>query len=372
LSLQHAPAASRWLPAFARWPARSQTYPLGYLAALDGVRGLMTFGVLTAHTRMALFPGAIIYMDVFFAMSGYLITSLLITEYRRHGSINLGKFYLRRFKRLYPALAAMTATFTIACLLFSTDLTARLTEAAAAFFYVTDYWRAFGLPDIHYTGHIWSLAVEEQFYLLWPLCFILLLRAFGLSATIIVAAFAAAACFWAWRIWLAATGTDIAYLYNAFDMRADSLLIGCGTAVILSRVDLGEFPRLSRLLANSLVPLTLVMLAIGFSIDWHMRWYYYVSPLLGALPGVIFVGAIVQQRRTAMHALFEHPIPVFCGRICYGLYLWHYPIFLWITDWAPDHYRYITIFLVGWPLTFAAATASYYLIERHFMRTRPV
>src|ERR1043166_6901677 len=99
------------------------------MPALDGVRGLMTFGVLTAHTRMALFPGAIIYMDVFFTMSGYLITSLLIAEYRRHGKINLAKFYLRRFKRLYPALAAMIATLVVACLLFSADLRARLTEA---------------------------------------------------------------------------------------------------------------------------------------------------------------------------------------------------------------------------------------------------
>ena len=73
-----------------------------------------------------------------------------------------------------------------------------------------------------------------------------------------------------------------------------------------------------------------------------------------------------------MRALFEHPVPVFCGRICYGLYVWHYPIFRCIDDWAWPQYRYVTIFLVGWPLTFAAATASYYLLERHFMRTRPV
>jgi len=336
------------------------------------VRGLMTLGVLTAHTRMALFPGAIIYMDVFFTMSGYLITSLLIAEYRRHGKINLAKFYLRRFKRLYPALAAMIATLVVACLLFSADLRARLTEAAVAFFYLTDYWRALELPGVHYTGHIWSLAVEEQFYLLWPLCFILLLHHFGLSARTAVVALAGAVCFAAWRSWLTATGTSIAYLYNAFDMRADSLLVGCALAVVLARVNLAEFPRLSTFLAYSLAPLAVFGLALGFSIDWHMRWYYYVSPLFGALPATIFICAIAQHRYTSMRAVFEHPLPVFCGRICYGLYIWHYPIFSWIDDWAWPQYRYVTIFLVGWPLTFAAATASYYLLERHFMRTRPV
>jgi peptidoglycan/LPS O-acetylase OafA/YrhL len=365
-------AGKRWLPSFARRAARPQTYPLGYMAALDGARGLMTLGVLAAHTRMALFPGAMVYMDVFFTMSGYLIASLLIAEYRRHGKINLGKFYLRRFKRLYPALAGMIAIFVLACLLFASDLKSRLTEAAASFFYLMDYWRAFGLPGVHYTGHTWSLAVEEQFYLLWPLCFIALLRLFGLSGRTAAIAFAAAAGFAAWRIWLTATGTDIGYLYNAFDMRADALLIGCGIAIALACVDLADYPRLSTLLANSLAPLTAVMLAVGFLVDGDMRWYYYVSPLFGALPAIIFIGAIVAHKRTAMHAFYEHPFPVFCGRICYGLYVWHFMIFMWVTDWAPTQYRYITIFLVGWPLTFAAAIASYYLLERHFMRTRPV
>jgi peptidoglycan/LPS O-acetylase OafA/YrhL len=368
----YAGTANRWLPAFVGRSAKSPTYPLGYMAALDGVRGLMTFGVLAAHTRMALFPGALIFMDVFFTMSGYLITSLLIEEYRRHGRIGLGKFYLRRFKRLYPALAAMIAALVVASVLFSTELRWRLTEASVAFFYLTDYWRALELPGVHYTGHIWSLAVEEQFYLIWPLCFIVLLGRFGLSAKIAAIAFAGAACFSAWRIWLTATGTGVPYLYNAFDMRADSLLIGCGLAVVLARVDFAKLPRLSTLLSYSLPVLTLAMLAAGFSINWEMRWYYYVSPLFGALPATIFIFAIVQHKCTVMQAVFEHPVPVFCGRICYGLYIWHYPIFLWITDWAPTQYRYITIFLAGWPLTFAMATASYYLLERHFMRTRPV
>jgi hypothetical protein len=83
-----------------RWSATDRAYPLGYVHALDGARGLMTLGVMAAHTRPALLPGASLFMDVFFAMSGYLITSLLINDYRKRGAIDFKKFYLRRFLRL--------------------------------------------------------------------------------------------------------------------------------------------------------------------------------------------------------------------------------------------------------------------------------
>jgi len=87
------------------------TYPLGYMAGLDGARGLLTLGVLLAHTRMALFSGAMVYMDVFFTMSGFLITSLLVKDFQKRGHISLKNFYLRRFMRLYPALTVMVVVF---------------------------------------------------------------------------------------------------------------------------------------------------------------------------------------------------------------------------------------------------------------------
>src|SRR5579871_4319273 len=113
----------------ALWPADPASYPIGYIASLDGARGLMTLGVMLAHTRMALFGGAMVYMDVFFVMSGYLITSLLLAGERKHGKIELRKFYIRRFLRLQPALTTMLAFFLLACWFFAGDFKARLTEA---------------------------------------------------------------------------------------------------------------------------------------------------------------------------------------------------------------------------------------------------
>jgi peptidoglycan/LPS O-acetylase OafA/YrhL len=363
-------AFGRFVNFFTNWSTSRTTYPLGYVAALDGSRGLMTLGVLLAHTRMALFGGAMVYMDVFFVTSGYLITSLLIAEHGKHGSIDLLKFYLRRLRRLYPALIVMLALLVSVNAVFSSEFHLRLTEAAVSFAYLTDYWRAFGGPGVYYTGHTWSLAVEEQFYLLWPLAFIFLVGRYGVSWTTVTIVFAAAAGFALWRIWLTCDGASIARLYNSFDTRADALLAGCGLALVLRLVDLAAHPRISSILANCLLPLAIFMVVLGFTADSNLRWYYFVSPLFGTIPALVGIAGLVQPQRTVMHTVYELPAAVFCGRICYGLYIWHFPVFMVISEsFRP---RYISTFLIGWPITFALAIASYYLIERHFMRTRPL
>jgi peptidoglycan/LPS O-acetylase OafA/YrhL len=361
-------ALGRLTQFFSNWSTSRAAYPLGYVPALDGIRGLMTIGVLLAHTRMALFGGAIVYMDVFFAMSGYLITSLLIADYQKSGCIRFKKFYLRRYLRLYPALIAMLLTMLCVALISSSGLRLRLIEIGVAFVYLTDYWRALGLPGVSYTGHLWSLAVEEQFYVLWPPLFALILRRLGISwPTVAIIGFGATG-FALWRVWLTLHSTSVMYLYNALDMRADSLLIGCGMAVASKLVNPADYPRLSRLLALSLLPIFIAGVIVGLTLDWRMRWYYYVSPLFGAIPGAIMIAAVLQPKRNFMHRLYEHPVPVFCGRICYGLYVWHFPIFSVLrTDLQ---FNYLSVVLIGWPLVFVLAIASYYLIERHFMRVR--
>jgi peptidoglycan/LPS O-acetylase OafA/YrhL len=350
-------------------------YPIGYVPALDGMRGLMAIGTLSAHTDLNQFGGAAVYMDIFYAMSGYLITSLLIVDYRKHGKIDLKKFYVRRIKRLYPALAVVVGGVVVLCWFFSTQFKARLIEATVAFFYLTNYWHAgrFSHGNFYYFPHTWSLAVEEQFYLLWPVTFIVLLRFFGLSWKTVAAVLALAAGFTVWRIYLTYIDTFFWWLFFSFDTRADSLLLGCALGIILKLVDLRDYPQLSRFLALSLLPLFCLEVACAVTISWESRsWYFYVSPLFGAIPGIICIAGLVQPNRTLMHQVYEHPIPVYFGRICYGLYLYHYPIFQLVKDYAPPQYVQLVVFVVGWPLSFIAATASYYLVERHFMRARPV
>jgi peptidoglycan/LPS O-acetylase OafA/YrhL len=377
-NLSSQPAGSSWLRsagdavgrALGISTAPDRAYPLGYLAALDGIRGIMTLGVLCAHTRYLLMPGAIVYMDIFFTMSGYLITGLLISEYRKTSTINFKAFYIRRLMRLYPALAAMLVALLIVAALFSTEFGKRVIDAAVAFFYISNYWRAFNGPGLWYTTHTWSLSLEEQFYLLWPLTFFILVRWLGLSWRMVGMLLALALGFWAWRAWLTYDGASIVRLYNSFDTRADSLLIGAALAIVLKLVDLSQYPRLGTALAWSLLPLAVFGLWCGQNMHDTMRWYYYVSPLFGSIPGAIAIAAIAQPRRTFMNTFYEIPVFVFCGRICYGLYIWHYPIFSLLRGYF--NFPYIGIFLVGWPIAFALAIASYYWIERPFMRARPL
>jgi peptidoglycan/LPS O-acetylase OafA/YrhL len=351
---------------FGGWQISKSAYPLGYLASLDGMRGLMTLAILAAHTRLDVFKGAAILMDVFFAMSGYLITSILIADYKKNGRIDFGKFYYRRFTRLYPALVTMLLCFVAVCWLFSTEFSLRLTEALVGFFYLTDYWPILGGGAVKYTQHLWSLGVEEQFYLFWPLPFALLLRRFGMSWIVVAIVLAAAAAVVALRFYLLQHTTSYFDVYLPFHTRADSLLIGCALAIALKLVTLDDYPRLANVLAYSLLPLTILILIGIFTLNHMLLSYYYVCPLLGSLAGAIAVTAAVQSKRTFMHAFFEFPPFVFCGRICYGLYLWHFPILLMIGQTQ----NIKLVVLVGWPLSLIMATLSYYLIERHFMRAR--
>ena len=363
---------SRPIQFFADWSTSRAAYPLGYVPALDGIRGLMTIGVLLAHTGMsaAVDGRFIVFMDVFFTMSGWLITSLLIADHQKNGHIRFTKFYLRRYLRLYPALIAMLLAMLCVVLIVSSEVKPRLLEIGVGFVYLTDYWRALGGPGVIYTGHLWSLAVEEQFYLLWPPLFALILRWLGVSWSTVAIIALGTSGFALWRIWLTSHSADVIYLFTALDMRADSLLNGCGMAVVLKLVNLADYPRFSRWLMLSLLPISIALVIAGLTIDKDLRWYYYVSPLFGAIPSAALIAAILQPQRNFMHRLYEHPIPVFCGRICYGLYVWHWPIFYVML--ANLQFHPLGVLFVGWPLAFAISIASYYLIERHFMRARPL
>jgi peptidoglycan/LPS O-acetylase OafA/YrhL len=352
-----------------------QVYPLGYSPGLDGLRGVLTLGVLFAHIRAALAPGALLGMDIFFVMSGYFITALLLRDWTRHGRIRFGQFYLRRFARIVPPFAAMTATYVVFGYFFLPDFGRTLIDAAIAFGYVENLWRAGllpGIPDVEksYLGHAWSLAIEEQFYLIWPWLLALLLRGFGISRRLFWIILTFAGAVWLWRI--AGVWQNMSYgrLYNGTDMRADALMIGCGLAVWLRLVPLDSHPRLEAKIRLAAWPLLAMFILLGIVIgmSWEAPFYYYAgSVLCGSLPGVLFILILTRPSRTILHLVFEQRPLVFLGRIFYAIYLWHYPIFS-LLDWQFG-LQAGTRALIGLPLVFLLAVLSYVLIERHFMRS---
>lgn len=343
----------------------SNRYPLGYHAGLDGLRGTMTLGVMAAHVREAWCPGSFVYMDTFFLMSAYLITALLLKGWKRTGSISFGRFYYRRALRLFPANYAMIAAFCLVALLLLDDTAGHLQGALVAGLYISNWTRAFEVPMPQFLGHTWSLSIEEQYYLLWPLLLAGLLKLWGLRARTVVVVALAAFAFAAWRSWLTFDGASIERLYNGTDTRADALLLGCALGLALALPGLRENAVLQRFCRHAALPCVAILLVAGYTTQWQMRGMYAGGSLFFSLVSLLLVAALVLPQRTLAHRVFELPPLVFLGRICYGLYLWHFPIYnvlrfgLGMSDaWVAG---------LGVPLTFAIAMLSFRYIERPFL-----
>jgi peptidoglycan/LPS O-acetylase OafA/YrhL len=210
-------------------------YPLGYKPALDGSRAVAILAVLLFHGGAPGFGWGYIGVDLFFVLSGYLITSILLVEHAKVGRISLLDFYRRRALRLFPALAALCLTFLVYAAVALDDPTQGIREVLIVALYAGNWIRAFSLGQPQYLGHTWSLAIEEQLYLVWPLLIwgvLFLSKGSAAKALRLVVALAIASI--GWRAILALQGATADRLYNGSDTRADALLIGAALALALA------------------------------------------------------------------------------------------------------------------------------------------
>jgi peptidoglycan/LPS O-acetylase OafA/YrhL len=286
------------------------------IAGLDGIRGLAVLAVVAFHAGLPVRYGGIVGVTVFFALSGYLITDRLYAERSETGRINLSKFYMRRVLRLVPALvAAVLVTSLFAVATRDPQLDGNYWwQAFAALTYTMDFFGAAG-ADMPVWGHTWSLAVEEQFYLVWPF---LLLAALALCrsrryAAIAVGTLAVLAL--GWRVWLtAALGFDgFARVYYAPDTVSYAMLFGCALA-------LG--PKLAPKVptwAGYLGIVLLVCLACIPGTDFNGS-DRVVSLHVGSAAGLAVIPVLAAAPR--MRAL-DVRLLAFFGTISYGWYLWH-------------------------------------------------
>ena len=293
-----------------------------YNPALDGVRALSILAVVSFHCGTPWSGGGAIGLDVFFVLSGYLITSLLVDEHR-NGGIEIGRFYARRALRLYPTLLLLLAAYlALAPVLWPTD--DRWLIAGLSGLYLMDYGLAFwDLPTS--IGHTWSLGVEEKFYLLWPFLLPLLLRTRRPIRWLLAAFFAVTA----WRYFVAGTwGWKQAYF--SFDTRMSGILLGAIAA--LARL---EISRLT-------VTIAAMALAITFVAPPFMPSLPSRSPVEGVTLAMSLaeISAFVLISYVAKHAhsafLASRPM-VYIGKLSYGIYIWHWlPLtVLWNTQHHP-------------------------------------
>lgn len=355
-----------------------------HLPALDGVRAFAILGVLAYHLGFGWASGGYLGVDLFFVLSGFLITSLLVEERLSNGRVSLGSFWVRRAKRLLPGLllmlVALGAFLALAGASGLADLGQIRADAIATVLYVANwhllfahqsYFASYASPSP--LAHTWSLGIEEQFYVLWPPVVVCLLalakgswRPFGVGLAAGGAALSAA-----WMAYLSLGGASANRLYYGTDTRAFDLLIGATLAFLLAaRPQLGEQSRLLDLAG----PLA----ALGLGLFWWraggssgqpsrsmFEWGFFLCALLA---GVVLAD-VRRPGGSPLGRLLSLPPLVFLGTISYELYLWHWPVIVEL-----DHSR---LGLSGLPLAAAQvaialglATASYYAFDRPIRRAR--
>ncbi|MEB0138469.1 MULTISPECIES: acyltransferase [unclassified Undibacterium] len=302
------------------------------LPALDGLRAVSILLVLFSHAWLGhLIPGGL-GVTIFFFISGYIITRLMISETRQYGALRLRQFYLRRVFRLMPALLVfvVAALLVMAC----AGVVWQWQELASVFFYFANYFAIF----IGYSGEVlppplsitWSLAVEEHFYMVFPFLFLALIAkprrflACILSLLVLVLA---------WRVYLVyGVGLDqlVHYrIYKATDTRADSILYGTALALIEA-----YFPRVQGYLQRPALAALGVLLLLATLVfrDEAFRESYRYS-LQGIALLCLFSYAVLQPTR--VQACLAAPLMLYIGRISYSLYLYHWLVFGMMTVWLP-------------------------------------
>lgn len=342
---------------------------LGYQAAFDGLRAVAIALVIGFH-YFETPRGGELGVDLFFVLSGFLITVLLIEEMRESGSISLRRFYLRRALRLMPALGALIGTFltvAVAGQALGLNVAAPLSGALRAAVYGLTYTGNVGLifdtfpREMH---HLWSLAVEEQFYVVWPLVLATLAAAVGLRKIALGAAAVATALVTV--RWI----TQPQHLQWGFDVgmvtRFDSILIGCVAGVAFCSA---ERRRLLLVATRRSVVTVAAVVAVALVLAGELDVTDGTSALFSIAAALLLLSVI--DGRGVLGRVAATPPFVFTGRISYALYLWHFPILVWAERTRVMEFAGRTAgVLIALTATVAAATSSYYLVERPFLRLK--
>ncbi len=340
----------------------------GYIPGLDGMRAIAVLIVMVAHFGLShIIPGGF-GVTVFFFISGFLITRLLLAETEKDGRIGLKNFYIRRFLRLLPALYFMLLVTYFGL----TFLGARpgMAETIAAATYTMNYydlWLTFNnQPQVGPWGHLWSLAVEEHFYLLYPL--ILILFGSNLKGAL-RASIAICGLVLAWRLW-AYYGLNFPWKYNyaASDARLDSIVYGCVLSLMMHLKP--ESKMLKQI--TGLFPFigAIVVLLVCFLIrDEGFRQTIRYS-LQGLALFVVFRNLYFWSTLKFAAQILEWKPLAFTGKISYGLYLWHIPIALVLDQYSPVEYGGFAYMGVAMILTYGISWFSFRFVEKPVVNLR--
>jgi peptidoglycan/LPS O-acetylase OafA/YrhL len=338
-----------------------------HVPALDGLRGVAILLVITHHQLIPFsLSGGFLGVDLFFVLSGFLITTLLLTEFDATQTISLKKFYLRRALRLGPALLIyLAASLVVTYFLHPDELSKEFRLVALALAYVTNWRMAFGWDlSLDPTAIIWSLSIEEQFYLVWPILLLICLAlgfkrhhlAIGLGVVI------GAIMLHRYQLW--AGGAELNRLYYGTDTRADAPLMGC----LLAMIPVLSWTTTKRRVLNfSAVAAVCILAYLISTMEFtDIVLYQFAYTGIAALSGLLVWTAATQK--SFLVNLFEWQPLRWFGKISYALYLWHWLLlksttfYFWVGETWDPWARFVAALLVS--------SVSFYFIERPFNRLK--
>ncbi|WP_324649671.1 acyltransferase family protein [Georgenia sp. H159] len=363
-----------------RRPATGRTTPqAGHIHGLDGLRAIAVGAVLVYHLRPTSLPGGFLGVDVFFVISGFLITTLLLRELGKRGRLDLPQFWLRRARRLLPALVSVVLLSVSLAAVVGGDLLVNIGRQVLGVLTFSNNWLEIGAGASYFAQtspllfvNFWSLAVEEQFYLLWPVALVVLVAVTRASRHRVWVALGLAAASAALMAVLFTPGEDATRVYYGTDTHLFGLMIGVALAFTwaapTSWLHSPAWLRWrQRVAAGAAVGLLWLMTALDAESALTFRGGILAASLLTALLVAALLGPVTLYQR-----LMKMPPVAWVGERSYGIYLWHWPLILILTELLPattyDSLLSWTTRVLALALTLVVAGASYRWLEQPVRR----
>ncbi|MGK8361834.1 acyltransferase family protein [Corynebacterium amycolatum] len=324
---------------------RPVKHPEQYVPALDGIRTIAVALVVLYHLAVPGFGGGLLGVAVFFTLSGYLITTNLVNSKLRHDTFRLKTFWFRRFRRLLPAVITTLLAVMFLTIAFRPEETAKTGwQALSALFYVNN-WHTIAAGESYFDkfaglgplDHMWSLSIEEQFYLIWPLILVVLFATLRSRRRIVAATIALTVASFGLMWWLASVGAEHTRIYEGTDTRAGGLLLGAALAIALAfRRHEGATANLNRGLSGMLGLIGLAsIIALATQTSQRGIFLYHGGLILATIASVLVIMAGLNRESLFSRILGATPMR-WLGERSYGIYLWHMPIIAFLPrQWLP-------------------------------------
>lgn len=334
-------------------------HSLRYRPELDGIRAVAVLAVLVFHVAQPARFAGFVGVDVFFVLSGYLITTILLRELEASSRVALGRFYLRRLLRLYPALlVVLVVTFGFAEKMSGGSVATQAKDTLVAATYTANLYQTYRHHWLGGLSHTWSLALEEQYYLVWPIVLALALRAGARRAQLALVLGVAA------LVTAAIHVTDFSYGAVSYPIQSTSTGLLAGSALALVAGQIVHWWRPALLTGFGIALLAVELVTFSLTTAVPAGWY---TPAAVVATTLVLAGT-TGRRDGLAHRWLSIPLAVWLGRISYGIYLWHYPVLRIVTGYVdlPKGVLFVLVLAV----TLALAAASHRFVEAPFLRLK--